>query len=96
MNDLLIVYPKEFNSYSKFERKMDKVIERLNDLNLCYLEDPNQHIQKYSYSCKKILETSKVSEVNSLDLDYVVIFDDGEEYNNYVNYFTEVGKTESY
>lgn len=91
MKDLLIVYPKEFNSYSKFERKMDKVIERLNDLNICYLEDPNQHIQKYSYSCKKKLETSKVSEVNSPDFDYVVIFDDGEEYNNYVNYFTEVG-----
>lgn len=91
MKDLLIVYPKEFNSYSKFERKMDKVIERLDDLNLCYLEDPNQHIKKYSYSCKKKLETSKVSEVNSPDFDYVVIFDDGEEYNNYVNYFTEVG-----
>ena len=39
----------------------------------------------------KKLETSKVSEVNSPDFDYVVIFDDGEEYNNYVNYFTEVG-----
>ena len=91
MKDLLIVYPKEFNSYSKFERKMNKVIERLDDLNLCYLEDPNQHIKKYSYSCKKKLETSKVSEVNSPDFDYVVIFDDGEEYNNYVNYFTEVG-----
>ena len=44
---------------------MDKVIERLNDLNLCYLEDPNQHIQKYSYSCKKKLETSKIANRNS-------------------------------
>ena len=80
--NLLILYPKEFNCYSKFERKVHNIVKESNIKNVIYPKDGNGLICKYfeEYSpTTKMLETDNW--VDS-DITYAIIFDDGEEFSN--------------
>ena len=47
---VLIAYPVDFLSYSKFERKVDKIISSLEKVELIYVRDENEFIKNYSKS----------------------------------------------
>ena len=47
---VLIAYPIDFLSYSKFERKVDKIISSLEKVELIFVRDENEFIEKYSKS----------------------------------------------
>jgi hypothetical protein len=47
---VLIAYPIDFLSYSKFERKVDKIISSLEKVELIYVADENGFIEQYSAS----------------------------------------------
>ena len=47
---VLIAYPNDFLSYSKFERKVDKIISSLEKVELIFVRDENDFIEKYSKS----------------------------------------------
>ncbi|MFU0838843.1 MAG: DUF4326 domain-containing protein [Pseudomonas fragi] len=47
---VLIAYPIDFLSYSKFERKVDKIISSLEKVELIFVSDENRFIEKYSQS----------------------------------------------
>ncbi|MBS7469559.1 DUF4326 domain-containing protein [Pseudomonas syringae] len=47
---VLIAYPIDFLSYSKFERKVDKIIGCLEKVELIYVADENGFIEQYSAS----------------------------------------------
>jgi hypothetical protein len=47
---VLIAYPVDFLSYSKFERKVDKIISSLEKVELIYVSDENEFIERYSKS----------------------------------------------
>ncbi|MFJ4545828.1 DUF4326 domain-containing protein [Pseudomonas sp. NPDC088885] len=47
---VLIAYPVDFLSYSKFERKVDKIISSLKKVELIFVSDENSFIEKYSQS----------------------------------------------
>lgn len=47
---VLIAYPIDFLSYSKFERKVDKIISSLEKAELIFVSDENSFIEKYSQS----------------------------------------------
>ena len=52
---VLIAYPIDFLSYSKFERKVEKIISSLEEVELIFVSDQNRFIEKYSQS--KSLQT---------------------------------------
>jgi len=47
---VLIAYPVDFLSYSKFERKVDKIISSLEKVELIFVRDENDFIERYAKS----------------------------------------------
>ncbi|WP_394370302.1 hypothetical protein, partial [Ursidibacter maritimus] len=48
MKKILILYPEQFKSESKFNRKLDIILSRSKELILVALEDKNKLIERYS------------------------------------------------
>lgn len=80
MNTLLILYPREFLSQTKFDRKVSNITSRMGEYRIVYYSDPNYLIASY---CKahsvQIVQVEKEIYENR-DLTHVIIFDDGEEF----------------
>jgi len=47
MNKILVLYPKLFNCYSKFFRKIAKIISNLEDVIIVYPDDSNDFIIRF-------------------------------------------------
>ena len=78
MKKLLVYYPKLFNCYSKFERKLINLTSNIDRLNVIFQEDPNSFIAEV---CKKFPNFDIGSNLQNVDLkeiEYAIIFDDGE------------------
>ena len=78
MATILILYPKLFNCYSKFARKVEKIISSLDECTLIYPQDSNGFVEKY---CKDSIKPFKeVINWNINDITHAIVFDDGEEF----------------
>ncbi len=88
---VLIAYPIDFLSYSKFERKVDKIISSIKQVELIFVHDDNGFIGKYSAS--KGLQTAAVqSEKEALALvTHAILFQD-EERNCFFTLYDELHK----
>lgn len=78
MKKLLIYYPKLFNCYSKFERKLINLTSNIERLNIVFKEDTNSFIETI---CEKFPNFDNGGNLQNIDLDeidYAIIFDDGE------------------
>ncbi|MDN3220725.1 DUF4326 domain-containing protein [Pseudomonas nunensis] len=75
---VLIAYPVDFLSYSKFERKVDKIISSLEKAELIYVCDENEFIEKYSKS-KGYQTISFASDEDALkEVTHAILFQDEE------------------
>lgn len=80
MKNILIVYPRQFNCFSKFSRKVSRIIQSIGDYSITYPKDPNKLIVS--------LFGEKAPEVVLLEKDdwdishitHAIVFDDGEEF----------------
>lgn len=91
MPEVAILYPSFFKSYSKFRRKILKILSNLDDLCLAFTDDPNDFTKRLAEE-----ESIKIREISSLpnslkNMTHAIIFDDGEEYANELNLFKEKG-----
>lgn len=88
---VLIAYPIDFLSYSKFERKVDKIISSLKKVELIFVRDDNGFVERYSAS--KQLQTNAVkSEKETLELvTHAILFQD-EERNCFFTLYDELQK----
>lgn len=80
MANVLILYPELFNCYSKFSRKVEKIISSLGEVTLFCASDPNELIKNY---CNDKAIDYLISEKAELEIDkatHAIIFDDGEEF----------------
>lgn len=78
MNNLLLLYPKEFLSYEKFERKVTRILTNLSEYQLTFPADPNGFIKTYF---KEKNAESKISNTWRFeDITHAIVFDDGEEF----------------
>lgn len=87
MSNILVFLPKEFLSYSKFERKLSRITSSFDSFELCSSYDYNNFLAEFSsnnVNCKKINieENWKL-----LEYTHVVIFDDGEMFPNEILFF---------
>ncbi|KJZ41451.1 DUF4326 domain-containing protein [Pseudomonas fluorescens] len=73
---VLIAYPTDFLSYSKFERKVDRIVSSLEKVELIYVRDQNEFIVKYSIS-RKMHATSFASDNEALNnATHAILFQD--------------------
>ena len=80
MNNVLIIYPKLFNCYEKFRRKISKITSNIGESSIIFPDDPNGFINKFS---KENLPHIKLSNLANWDINNIthgIIFDDGEEF----------------
>jgi len=89
MNRVLILYPKLFNCYQKFSRKVEKILSTLDEVELLYPSDANGFIQRLSREDRKVKATRLVENWSVSDLTHAIIFDDGEEFPNEVGLLKE-------
>ncbi len=80
MATVLVLYPKIFNSYSKFCRKLDRIILNLSEVYLVYLTDQNGFIQKYCNESDRKLQSKELMGLNLGNITHAIVFDDGEEF----------------
>ena len=92
MSTVLIIYPKLFNCYSKFSRKILKITSSLGSVTLVYSDDPNGLIAKL---CAENATKMTSKESANWEADYIthaIIFDDGEEFVEDTAKLKESGK----
>lgn len=80
MTNVLILYPKLFNSYSKFFRKVEKIISNLANVSLIYPSDHNGFIQKFFDENSYIMECKQLVDWGIENITHAIVFDDGEEF----------------
>ncbi|WP_417665424.1 DUF4326 domain-containing protein [Pseudidiomarina sp.] len=80
MANVLILYPKLFNCYSKFSRKVEKITSSLSEVSLLCPSDPNGFIKNYcNDKCIDFIIIEK-AELEIDQITHAIIFDDGEEF----------------
>ncbi|WP_420389361.1 DUF4326 domain-containing protein [Marinobacter sp.] len=79
MANILVIYPKPFNCYSKFSRKVKKISSNLGHVTLVFQEDPNGFIQKVCEENSPAIVGRKLSNWTTSDFTHAIVFDDGEE-----------------
>ncbi len=82
MATVLILYPKLFNCYSKFSRKVEKIISSLNDVLLVYPDDPNGFVAIFCDENNGRVKIECNPDWTISDITHAIIFDDGEEFPN--------------
>ncbi len=80
MENVLILYPKLFNCYPKFSRKVEKIVSTLDRVTLVFKNDPNLFIQKIASENSDRIIASQVSEWEINQITHAIVFDDGEEF----------------
>ena len=85
MADVLIVYPKVFNCYSKFSRKVRKIISGLGAVSLIYSHDHNKFIRRFCDEKPDEVQGKKLVNWSVDDITHAIIFDDGEEFPEETN-----------
>lgn len=81
MNKVLIFYPKEFLSQTKFDRKVLHITSNMQDYSIYFQKDHNQLIAN-CFSSK--LDSTKLIQTDdwvSSCITHAIIFDDGEVFN---------------
>jgi hypothetical protein len=77
---VLILYPKPFNCYSKFSRKVGKIISSLGEVTLIYPVDHNGFVQRLCDESSNELQRKLQVDWDIKDITHAIIFDDGEEF----------------
>lgn len=80
MKSIIILYPKLFNCYDKFERKISKIIKNINDFSIIYQDDPNKFIVNFFKEKYPDISIVKNNDWKIENITHGVIFDDGEEF----------------
>lgn len=80
MANVLVLYPRLFNCYSKFSRKMEKITSRLDEVCCIYPRDPNGFISRICEEKAGSLSCNQLPDWNIDDITHAIIFDDGEEF----------------
>jgi hypothetical protein len=92
MATVLIFYPKLFNCYSKFSRKVEKITSSLEGAVLTYADDPCYFIQRFCDENPGKLKSIKLVGWATDDITHSIVFDDGEEFVEETKKIKDSGK----
>jgi hypothetical protein len=77
---VFVLYPAEFLAESKFSRKLGKLLSRLEDVTLLYVNDHNKFIERYVKDSGGGLRSECLPIIEDAGITHAIIFDDGEEF----------------
>ncbi|WP_105216125.1 DUF4326 domain-containing protein [Pseudoalteromonas sp. T1lg22] len=92
MATVLILYPKLFNCYSKFSRKVKKITSSLGAATLVYPSDPNGLIAMFCDESSEKMTAREISSWTPNEISHAIVFDDGEEFIKETEQLKESGK----
>lgn len=78
MSQILILYPKEFKSITKFNRKVLKITANMSDYSVVYLNDHNHLIRDFLALSDQKHCTVQTDDWTKENITHAIIFDDGE------------------
>ncbi|MCI4032933.1 DUF4326 domain-containing protein [Dickeya dianthicola] len=82
MSNILILYPKEFNCITKFNRKIDNVLSGTVQYTLCYLNGCDYRNFTRQYAQDKSIKIISLDDMDFNIITHAIIFDDGEVFLN--------------
>jgi hypothetical protein len=91
MSRVLVLYPKELLSQSKFQRKVGKVISRLDSVCLLYVTDHHGCVEQYAINSEGVVSAEPLLAIQGADLTHAIVFDDGEEFSEELALLNELG-----
>lgn len=80
MAKVLILYPKLFNCYSKFSRKVQKLTSSLGEVTLVYPSDLNGFVERICNENPEVMTGHHLVDWMIEDVSHAIVFDDGEEF----------------
>ena len=83
--NILILYPIEFKSLSKFERKINHILSKIKNFKTFSINDYNGFITNYFGAYEKI----DIKEIASCNITHAIIFSDGEIFLEEISWFKE-------
>jgi len=90
MNNLLVLYPREFNCFSKLKRKLDRITSNMDNVGLFTTIDHNALLAQYAAKTNLSLVIDD-AQLETLNFSHAVIFDDGEVFEREVEWITSQG-----
>ncbi|UPR31029.1 DUF4326 domain-containing protein [Vibrio crassostreae] len=85
MTRVLILYPEAFKSYSKFYRKVEKILSNIEEVTIVYPHDLNGYISKVAQELPMIVDSVEKLNWSEGDITHGIVFDDGEEFGGEVS-----------
>jgi len=86
---VLILYPSGFNCYSKFKRKVEKIISALNSVRLLSVNDNRGFIKRISTESYSAVSADNISSDEIIDkATHAIIFSDGSSFINELSVLT--------
>lgn len=89
MENVLVLYPKEFKCRSKFDRKVANLVKNLNSPTFLFLNDGNHFVKKFAEEASFKFECENDWDQIFQKITHAIVFDDGEEF---VSEFKELKK----
>lgn len=81
MIKVLILYPEIFKCYSKFSRKVKKILSDSDAVELIYTSDENNFIRSVAEELSQINSVNRIEGWGESNITHAIIFDDGEEFS---------------
>ncbi len=90
MARVLILYPKEFNCYSKFYRKVERILSSLDAVTVVSPHDSNGLISQITQQLPMIVDHVVSLDWSEESISHGIVFDDGEEFGEEVSQLTTI------
>jgi len=81
MDRLLILYPALFKCQTKFDRKVKSITCNMQELAICFLEDPNNFINEFIAKDNRQIGSEKIISIAGSGITHAIVFDDGHEFS---------------
>lgn len=86
MINILVLLPKEFNCYSKLERKLDKIFSSFNEFSLISNDNFNDLLEKYKNHNKNCQQVFYFEDWQTKEFTHAVVFKDQEIFSEEQEY----------
>ena len=85
---ILIAYPHEFLCYSKFERKMSRILSNFRKFYVAYMADSNDFIHRCLASDARVNDaiTTSIDAEHLNTISHAIIFNDGESFDQLIDH----------
>ncbi len=90
MKKLLVIYPEEFKSYSKFARKLKNIVSNFENYTIISPSDCNSFVSQFSSEDHNVASVEVAKEWKSSGFTHAIVFDDGEEFIPEIGFIKEV------